>query len=98
MKCLAVKAPEGQEATQLPHPLQSRSLMAAVPSSTLNVAALKGQVMAQVLQAYFQEVNDRGGIYRRRIELLVVPYGGNEEETLANLRAALAREGIFALV
>jgi ABC-type branched-subunit amino acid transport system substrate-binding protein len=57
-----------------------------------------GEAMAQVLQAYFQEVNDRGGIYRRRIELLVVPYGGNEEETLANLRAALAREGIFALV
>jgi ABC-type branched-subunit amino acid transport system substrate-binding protein len=57
-----------------------------------------GEAMAQVLQAYFREVNERGGIYRRRIELLVVPYGRSEEETLANLRAALEREGVFALV
>jgi len=57
-----------------------------------------GQAMAQVLHAYFKEVNDRGGIYARQIELLVVPYGSSEKETLDTLRLALEREATFALV
>ena len=57
-----------------------------------------GQAMAQVMLAYFKEVNARGGVFGRRIELLAVPYGDSPEATLGNLRTAFQREGIFALV
>ena len=57
-----------------------------------------GQAMAQVMHAHFTEVNDRGGIFGRRIELLAIPYGNSPEATLGNLRSALRQEGIFALV
>ncbi len=57
-----------------------------------------GQAMAQVMHAYFQDLNARGGLFGRRIELLTVPYGNSPQATLSNLRAALRSEGIFALV
>ena len=57
-----------------------------------------GQAMAQVMLAYFKEVNAGGGVFGRRIELLAVPYGDSPEATLGNLRSAFQREGIFALV
>ena len=57
-----------------------------------------GQAMAQVMHAYFQEVNRRGGVFGRKLELLAIPYGSSAEATLENLRAAFQREGVFALV
>jgi ABC-type branched-subunit amino acid transport system substrate-binding protein len=57
-----------------------------------------GRAMAQVMLAHFREVNDRGGVFGRRIELLAIPHGDSREATLDNLRLALEREGIFALV
>jgi ABC-type branched-subunit amino acid transport system substrate-binding protein len=57
-----------------------------------------GQAMAQVMHAYFQDVNAEGGVYGRRIDLLTVPFGDSSESTLETLQAALRREGIFALV
>ena len=57
-----------------------------------------GQAMAQVMYAHFQQINERGGIFGRRIELLAIPYGDSPEATLATLRKAFEKEGIFALV
>jgi ABC-type branched-subunit amino acid transport system substrate-binding protein len=57
-----------------------------------------GQAMAQVMHAYFEDVNSRGGVFGRRVELLVVPFGDTPEATLDGLRLALASEGVFALV
>jgi ABC-type branched-subunit amino acid transport system substrate-binding protein len=57
-----------------------------------------GQAMAQVMLAYFKEVNQRGGVFGRKLELLAIPYGDSAESTLDNLRAALEQEGLFALV
>lgn len=57
-----------------------------------------GQAMAQVMLAYFKEVNARGGIFGRQIDLLAVPYGASPQATLDNLRMAFQQEGIFALV
>lgn len=57
-----------------------------------------GQAMAQVMHGYFEDVNSRGGVFGRRLELLVVPFGDTPAATLANLRLALEREGVFALV
>ncbi len=57
-----------------------------------------GQAMAQVLQAFFADLNAAGGIYGRRIELLAIPFGASPESTLETAKLALRREGIFALV
>jgi ABC-type branched-subunit amino acid transport system substrate-binding protein len=57
-----------------------------------------GQAMAQVMHAYFQEVNKRGGVFGRKLELLAIPYGSSHSGTLDNLRRAFEQEGIFALV
>jgi ABC-type branched-subunit amino acid transport system substrate-binding protein len=57
-----------------------------------------GQAMAQVMHAHFNEINESGGIFGRKLELLVIPYGTTDEATLENLRLALRTEGIFALV
>ena len=61
-------------------------------------AAALGQAMAQVMHAHFADVNEQGGVFGRRIELLTVPFGASAEESLDNLRMAYASEGIFALV
>jgi ABC-type branched-subunit amino acid transport system substrate-binding protein len=54
--------------------------------------------MAQVMHAHFQEINKRGGIFGRKLELLAIPYGSSAEATLDNLRSAFEKEGVFALV
>jgi ABC-type branched-subunit amino acid transport system substrate-binding protein len=57
-----------------------------------------GQAMAQAMLAYFKEINQRGGVFGRKLELLAIPYGSSAESTLDNLRAAIESEGLFALV
>jgi ABC-type branched-subunit amino acid transport system substrate-binding protein len=57
-----------------------------------------GRAMAQVMHAHFQEANERGGIFGRRLELLVIPHAESPEATLENLSMAFEQEGIFALV
>lgn len=57
-----------------------------------------GGAMAQVLLAYFKEINKDGGIYGRKLDLLAIPHGATIEETVDNLRSAFTREGVFAMV
>lgn len=57
-----------------------------------------GRAMAQVIHAYLEDVNRTGGVYGRRLELLAIPFGATQDETLDKLRQALRIEGIFALV
>jgi ABC-type branched-subunit amino acid transport system substrate-binding protein len=57
-----------------------------------------GDAMRQVLDGYFNEINEQGGIFGRRVELLTVPAGESAESSVATLRDALVSEGIFALV
>jgi ABC-type branched-subunit amino acid transport system substrate-binding protein len=52
--------------------------------------------MEDVLQAYFAEINGRGGIYNRKIELRVM-YGG-ATSTLANMKHLIDDEQVFAIV
>jgi ABC-type branched-subunit amino acid transport system substrate-binding protein len=61
-------------------------------------AGALGQAMAQVMHAYFAEVNEQGGMFGRRVELLVVPFGESAEASIDKLRQAFAAEGIFSLV
>lgn len=60
--------------------------------------AALGRAMAGVMEAYFDQVNEAGGVFGRRIELLTVPRGESGEESLANLGRALAGDDIFSLV
>src|SRR6185503_11938828 len=52
--------------------------------------------MGDVLQAYFAEINSRGGIYNRKIELRVV--NGDSTSTVANMRRLIDEEQVFAMV
>lgn len=54
------------------------------------------QVMSDVLQAYFAEVNSRGGIYNRKIELRFMY--GDAASTPANMKHLIEDDQVFAIV
>ena len=54
------------------------------------------QAMEDVLQAFFAEVNARGGIYNRKIELRVL--NGNPSTTAANMKQLVDDQQVFAIV
>lgn len=60
--------------------------------------ALSGlaQSMGDVLQAYFAEINSRGGIYNRKIELRVLH--GDSKLTVSNMKRLIDEEQVFAIV
>lgn len=57
-----------------------------------------GQAMARVLQGHFSDINEKGGIFGRRIELLAVPLSSSPAASIETLEQAFDDEGIFALV
>jgi ABC-type branched-subunit amino acid transport system substrate-binding protein len=57
-----------------------------------------GAAMRDVLTAYFNDVNSRGGIYNRKIELRVAEMGADAAATVANVKGFAEREQVFALV
>jgi ABC-type branched-subunit amino acid transport system substrate-binding protein len=54
------------------------------------------QSMGDVLQAYFSEINARGGIYNRKIELRVMY--GDSHSTPANMKHLIENDEVFAIV
>jgi ABC-type branched-subunit amino acid transport system substrate-binding protein len=60
--------------------------------------ALSGlaQSMGDVLQAYFAEINSRGGIYNRKIELRVMH--GDSQQTVSNMKRLIDEDQVFAIV
>jgi ABC-type branched-subunit amino acid transport system substrate-binding protein len=56
-----------------------------------------GEDIKAVLLASFADINDQGGIYGRRFELLVEDSGGNSAQTLEATRR-LIEQGVFAFV
>jgi ABC-type branched-subunit amino acid transport system substrate-binding protein len=54
------------------------------------------QAMNDVLQAFFSEVNGRGGIYNRKVELRVIR--GGATSTLANMKHLIEEDQVFAIV
>ena len=57
-----------------------------------------GAAMKDVLTAYFANVNDKGGIYNRRIELQTVEAGPDAATTAANAKKQVENGNVFALV
>jgi ABC-type branched-subunit amino acid transport system substrate-binding protein len=60
--------------------------------------ALSGlaESMGDMLQAYFAEINSRGGIYNRKIELRVM--NGDSKLTVPNIKRLIDEEQVFAIV
>ena len=60
--------------------------------------ALSGfaQSIGDVLQAYFAEINSRGGIYNRKIELRVIY--GDPKATVSNVKHLIDDDQVFAIV
>src|SRR4030095_6463240 len=54
------------------------------------------QSMRDVLQAYFAEINARGGIYNRKIELRVMQ--GDAKVTVSNVKHLIDDDQVFAIV
>ena len=57
-----------------------------------------GAAMRDVLAAYFDDVNARGGIYNRRVELRVAEAGADAAATTASARRLAEQEQLFAFV
>ena len=57
-----------------------------------------GAAMKDVLTAYFANINDKGGIYNRRIELKTIEAGVDAATTAANARARVEKGELFAIV
>lgn len=57
-----------------------------------------GRAMKDVLTAYFANVNEKGGIYNRRIELQAIEAGHDAATTAANTKARIENGELFAIV
>src|SRR5688572_9903167 len=57
-----------------------------------------GAAMKDVLTAYFANVNDKGGIYNRRIELQAIDAGPDAATTAARAKTSIENGDLFALV
>jgi ABC-type branched-subunit amino acid transport system substrate-binding protein len=57
-----------------------------------------GAAMKDVLTAYFANINDKGGIYNRRIELQTIEAGVDAATTAANAKALVDKGELFAIV
>jgi len=57
-----------------------------------------GLAMRDVMSAYFADLNERGGVYGRRVEVYVAGAGADAAETTANARRLIEQDGVFAFV
>src|SRR5215216_4733153 len=57
-----------------------------------------GAAMKDVLTAYFANINDKGGIYNRRIELRTIDAQSDAGATAANMKMHVDNGELFALV
>jgi ABC-type branched-subunit amino acid transport system substrate-binding protein len=57
-----------------------------------------GAAMKDVLTAYFANVNEKGGIYNRTIELQTVAAGSDPATTVANAQTLIKKDQVFAIV
>jgi ABC-type branched-subunit amino acid transport system substrate-binding protein len=78
--------------------LTADAITVAAPLPLAGALADTGAAMRDVLNAYFADVNSRGGVYNRRLELRAADASADAAQTAANLRRLLEGEQVFALV
>ncbi len=57
-----------------------------------------GAAMKDVLAAYFANINDKGGIYNRRIELKTIDAGADAAATASNTKTEIENGDFFSIV
>jgi ABC-type branched-subunit amino acid transport system substrate-binding protein len=57
-----------------------------------------GKAVGGVLEAYFDEINKRGGLYGRRLKLVVAKYGDRPETAYANAWELVRKGEVFLLL
>jgi ABC-type branched-subunit amino acid transport system substrate-binding protein len=57
-----------------------------------------GQAMSAVMAAYFEEINSGGGIYSRKLRLIVSPYDATLQSELSSAERLMDKENVFAVV
>jgi len=75
--------------------LTSESIDVGVPLPTNSALAGLGQSVRQVISAYFEELNARGGIYNRKIKFHFTEGGADMSTSLRNLNS---QNQIFAFI
>jgi len=59
-----------------------------------------GQGMVEVMAVYFEDINSRGGIYNRKLELVASPYDSNNsgQSAISSARRLIEEKNVFAIV
>ena len=57
-----------------------------------------GRAMQRIMEAYFTEINDGGGVYSRKIELQVAEFTATPKSTMATFERLIDQENTFAIV
>jgi len=60
--------------------------------------AVIGQEMTKGMKAYFNWINKRGGVYGRKIELIVADDQLNPAKTVVEVKRLVEQDKVFALV
>ncbi|HOJ94577.1 MAG TPA: ABC transporter substrate-binding protein, partial [Fervidobacterium nodosum] len=60
--------------------------------------AVIGQEMTKGMKAYFNWVNNRGGVYGRKIELIVADDQLNPAKTVVEVKRLVEQDKVFAIV
>ncbi|WDE01648.1 c-type cytochrome [Thalassomonas actiniarum] len=71
----------------------------ALPQKSQKGSIAKSQAIKQLLNSYFREINQQGGIYQREIEAVFIPGPADFSiQALARFRQALINSQLFAFV
>jgi len=57
-----------------------------------------GRAMSETVAAYFEEINSKGGIYERKLRLIVAPYDAFQQSALSSAERLMDKENVFAVV
>jgi len=78
--------------------LQEKSIRIGTLLPAGGRTAAIGQGMVEVMAAYFEDINSRGGIYNRKLKLIAAPYENTGPSALADATHLMDAENVFAVV
>jgi ABC-type branched-subunit amino acid transport system substrate-binding protein len=78
--------------------LEEKSIRIGTMLPASGRTAAIGQAMSAVMAAYFEEINSRGGIYNRKLRLIVSSYDATRQSDLSSAEHLMDKENVFAVV
>lgn len=82
----------------LPPGVSSRGLRIGTVLPATGHFAETGKAMRNLLEAWFARINDRGGLYGRRLELVVADYGDSPDTAYINAWKLISQDDVFLLL